>query len=396
MTSRLSYLLERYLNKTCTEQERQELAYLALDPDYEEEIRQILSKFYNQLEPSDDLTEEQSNSILNTILQSAPDQEIKATEAIPAIKATPRHTRLWRWPAIAATLLLAVAGVYLFNAGKSHTKQAIARIGQDIKAPAADKAMIVLGNGQRVFLDSMHQQTLSLQGNVQVTRTDDGRIVYQGSSESTVFNTLINPRGSKIVHLTLQDGTRVWLNCESAIKYPIAFSSKERLVEISGEAYFEVAHDASKKFVVLTGGVKTEVLGTHFNVNAYKDGRHTQVTLLEGSVRISNNNASSLLTPRQQASLNEAGKIDIAEDVETDEVVAWKEGTFNFDNLPLNSIMQQLVRWYDVEVVYDKVSGDKTFSGIFNRSDNISGILKTMELAGIHFKIDGRKIIVTE
>jgi ferric-dicitrate binding protein FerR (iron transport regulator) len=398
MSSRLNYLWKKYLAKTCTDAEKQELANIVLDSKYEEEIRLFLEQSWNELEPSNDLPAHRSDAVLHSILQSAEIQT--AEEAKPTAKI--RHLFAWRFAAVTASVLLIVgAGIYFLfnknlNGAQNKTALSFAKVQQDVKAPEVSRAMIVLENGKTVLLDSLNKENLSLQGSVSVAKTQDGQIIYKGASNEMVYNTLVNPRGSKVVNLTLQDGTKVWLNCESSLKYPIAFGGKERMVEIRGEAYFEVAKDPSKKFIVLANGVKTEVFGTHFNVNSYNDLGHTSVTLLEGSVKVSNKASSAFLTPGQQAKLNEASKVNVQDDVETEEIVAWKNGLFNFNSLTLQSIMQQIERWYDVEVEYDGIRSEKHFSGIFSRSENVSEVLKMMQLAGIKFKIDGKKIIVTE
>jgi transmembrane sensor len=431
MSSRLNYLLERYISKTCTESEKQELAHLALDAAHEEDIRLHLEGLYNSLEPLDDIPEQKSESILHSILQPVQRHSIENAGAGTSITeastsgsgisgsnkagsdtnesginesgragAGLKYLYTRRFASIAAAVIVLISAVafYLFNQqnkGKYRLNN-FANARQDIKAPDTNKAMIVLGNGKRVLLDSMQKQSLALQGNVQVIRTSDGQIQYKGNSGELVYNTLVNPRGSRVINLTLQDGTRVWLNCESSLKYPISFEDKDRIVEVKGEAYFEVAKNPSKRFMVVANGVKTEVIGTHFNVNGYNDYGHVNITLLEGSIRISNSSSSAILKPGQEAKLNEAGKIDIDKDIETDEIIAWKDGMFNFNSVPLPGIMKQIERWYDVDVVYDGSNSEKHFSGIFSRADNVSEILKMMQLAGIKFTIQGKKIIVTE
>lgn len=404
--SRLSYLLDRYLSKTCTEAEKQELAYIALDSKHNEEINILLEEYYSSLYPVDDLSDQKSASILHSILGSSQPFETRETDTLRETD-TPRRTGTaakqrqlfaWKFLAIAASLILIlITGGYFILYKKTtegRTKENFAHLKQDVKAPEINKAMIILDNGQKVSLDSMQKSALSLQGNVNVTSLEDGQVVYKGNSDKMVYNTLVNPRGSKVVHLTLQDGTRVWLDCESSIKYPIAFGEEGRNVEVRGEAYFEVAKNPNQKFTVTAGGVKTEVIGTHFNVDAYNAAGHVQVTLLEGSVKISNSASSAVLKPGQQGQLNAASEINIEEDIDAGEIVAWKDGVFNFNSLSLHSIMDQIQRWYDVQVVYDGVNTGKHFSGIFSRTDNVSEILKMIELAGVKFEIDGKKIIV--
>jgi transmembrane sensor len=377
MSSRLKYLLERHISGTCTDAEKQELAALVLDHEHEEEIGRLMEEIFNSLEATDELPEHRVESILDSILGRV------------------RYLNR-KYLSIAAAVIISIAIGMYYMPGKSKQTRIgdLSQAKQGIKAPETSRAMIVLGNGKTVAIDSLNKQALALQGDARVVRTKDGQIVYKGNSDEMVYNTLVNPKGSKVVDLVLQDGTRVWLNCESSLTYPVDFKDKDRIVEVKGEAYFEVAKNPSKKFMVVANGVRTEVIGTHFNVNAYNDLGHTHIALLEGSVRISNSTSSAILKPGQEGKLNGTGDIGIEKDIEKDEIIAWKDGMFNFNSLSLQGIMKQIERWYDVEVVYDGVTTEKHFSGIFSRADNVSEILKMMQLAGVKFSIEGRKIIV--
>jgi ferric-dicitrate binding protein FerR (iron transport regulator) len=220
--------------------------------------------------------------------------------------------------------------------------------------------------------------------------------VYNGEAASVVqYNTLTVPRGSKIVELTLTDGTKVVMNAASAITFPTVFAGNERKVAITGEAYFEVAHDKSKPFIVSKGDAQVEVLGTHFNVNAYDDEEAINVTLLEGSVRVTtlSKKQNVILKPGQMARIT--SKLELLPDVNINEVMAWKEGKFRFGEFAsIETVMRQLSRWYDVEVQYKgKVSGH--IGGTIERAANISQVLHILEMTGIvKFNIQGRKIIV--
>lgn len=392
MSPRLAYLLEKYLNKTHTEQEMQELAEIVLNSERDEEINKLLEKFWNELDASESMPDAVSRSVVQSILQTeAPQDCVRRSKVI----SMGNLKRLW----VAASVVLIVGtGLYLLfsSNGSDRDKKHVPVVARDVKAPAGNKAVIVMNDGSNILLDSISRAPISIQGNVSVTKTGDGRVAYKGTTDVIINNTLINPRGSKVVNITLQDGTTVWLNCESTIRYPIAFTGKERTVEITGEAYLEVAKDPSRKFIVIANGARTEVLGTHFNVNAYGDAGHTNITLLEGSIKVFNNGSTALLTPNQQAQLYSNSKINVINHVEASEVVAWKNGLFSFNSLPLKNIMQQLERWYNVTVVYENVTNDKHFTGIFSRSNNVSEVLKVMQLAGIKFKVEGEKITVTE
>lgn len=311
-------------------------------------------------------------------------------------KASVRKIPVWNRVAAAAIIILmfSVGGYFYFNKEGLRQVQTDNVVKNDVPAPKVTKAMITLANGQTVALDSISNGTLATQDDVKVIKNANGEIVYSGSANEVVYNTLSNPRGSKVVNLTLQDGTKVWLNAESSLRFPVAFVGSERRVEITGEAYFEVTKNASKKFLVDANGVTTEVLGTHFNVNAYVDEETLKITLLEGSVKVLKNNISIIIKPGQQARVSDA--IKIASAVDTEEVMAWKNGTFSFNRTDMSSIMRQVSRWYDVEVVFknDEVKG-KDFTGTVARKENASEVLKMLEMTGaVHFTIDGRKILV--
>lgn len=266
----------------------------------------------------------------------------------------------------------------------------------DVKAPESVNAVLTLADGSTLVLDSLVNGQIAHQGNTNINKLADGKLVYNGEAASVVqYNTLTVPRGSKIVELTLTDGTKVVMNAASAITFPTVFAGKERKVSITGEAYFEVAHDKSKPFIVSKGDAQVEVLGTHFNVNAYDDEEAINVTLLQGSVRVTalNKKQNLILKPGQMARIT--SKLELLPDVNINEVMAWKEGKFRFgDFASIETVMRQLSRWYDVEVEYKgKVSGH--IGGTIERAANISQVLHILEMTGIvKFNIQGRKIIV--
>ena len=236
------------------------------------------------------------------------------------------------------------------------------------------------------------------QGNVRIIKKPNGEISYTGNAAKEVtYNTLNVPRGSKPLGLTLSDGSQVWLNVGSSLTYPTAFTGKERKVRITGEAYFEIAHNANMPFIVQHNDVMVSVLGTHFNVNTYEDEADERITLLQGLVQVSKNSLSQLLKPGQQAKINhnETNEIKVLDDVNVDEVMAWKEGKFKFgENTDIGTIMRQISRWYDVDIVY-KGSINQRFWGSISKDVNVSRVLKILEATGgVKFKVEGNKIIV--
>lgn len=305
------------------------------------------------------------------------------------------------WLYVAATILvLLVTGIYLWSniSGPKENNASYALRNNDIK-PGIDKAVLKLANGKEVVLSNQSSGTLVNQGGITVRKEKNGSLNYiissAGKANATSgYNILTTPRGAEY-HITLEDGTNVWLNSASTLKFPVAFTNKERRVQITGEAYFEVAKYKHKPFKVVFNDQEIEVLGTHFNVNAYDDESDAKSTLLEGAVKITRNGKRQILTPGQQAVSTRNQRGFTVNKVDVQEVVAWKNGFFQFRNASLVSIMRQASRWYDVDVVYEKGFSPDEYGGRVTKYKNISELLNNLELTGtVHFKIDGRRVIV--
>lgn len=319
-------------------------------------------------------------------------QGIRKGKVIPLMK--------YATAAAAAVLLFFAINRFSEHAKKTQVTETLAvaeqRVVNDVKAPESANAMLTLADGSTLVLDSLVNGQIAHQGNTNIKKLSDGKLVYDGNAATEIqYNTLTVPRGSKIVELTLTDGSKVVMNSASSITFPTAFTGNKRKVTITGEAYFEVAHDKSKPFVVAKGDAEIEVLGTHFNVNAYDDEDAINVTLLEGSVRVSalNKKQNVILKPGQMARIT--SKLDLLRNVNINEVMAWKEGKFRFgESASIETVMRQLSRWYDVEVEYNgKVHGH--IGGTIEREANISQVLHILEMTGIvKFNIQGRKIVV--
>lgn len=266
----------------------------------------------------------------------------------------------------------------------------------DVFAPNTSRANITLGDGSVLFLDSINSGMLINESNVSVIKTKNGQIIYRGKTNIPEYNTLINPKGSKVQVLILSDGTKVWLNNESSIYYPIAFLGSERKVRITGEAYFEVAKDPKKPFKVdVDGKSEIEVLGTHFNVNSYRNEETINATLIEGSIKISALDSKIYLKPGHQAKINTIGKITIDDSPDLEEVMAWKNGRFFFgESLDLAYVMQQIARWYDLEVEF-REQIQAQIGGSIQRDVPVSQVFQMLEETGpVHFELKGSKVIV--
>ena len=314
--------------------------------------------------------------------------------------------RRWRLPAAAAAvaLIILASATFLFFSSK-YPQQQLAAVKQVKKkpktdfAPGGNKAVLTLADGSAIVLDSAVNGTISNQGKIKVVKLDNGLLAYSingqqvTENDAAFFNTISTPRGGQY-QVTLSDGTRVWLNAASSIRFPVMFAGKERKVEITGEAYFEVAKNKQMPFKVKANSSEIEVLGTHFNVNAYNDEAATRTTLLEGSVKIKKDNYSALLVPGQQSQVNINGEIKVVNNADIEEVVAWKDGLFILKKADIPSVLRQIARWYDVDIVYKGNVPPGRITGDMPRNMKLSKMLEVMELVGVHFKIEDNKVLV--
>jgi ferric-dicitrate binding protein FerR (iron transport regulator) len=301
---------------------------------------------------------------------------------------------IMRRTVIAAAVLLIIVGctLYYMSDQMRHNKAAVAGPGIEKTeiSPGRTKASLRLGNGQIVILDSAKDGLIAQQGAVNVLMSGGG-LTYEKNGRQTnmTYNTLYTHNGEQY-SLTLSDGTKVWLNAASYLHFPVAFTGRERRVEVSGEAYFEVANDPGRPFYVNSGGQEIKVLGTHFNINAYTNERIIETTLLEGKIRV---NEKVILLPGQQSRVRN-GAIDTRRKVDIDAVVAWKNGRFNFDNADISVIMRQLERWYDIQVVFQGSKTIDLFYGTIPRSASLEQVLRMLENNRVHYTLQGRRLTI--
>ncbi len=308
-----------------------------------------------------------------------------------------QRTLLWQRIAVAASVMMvATLAVMLY---KGDVKPRVPVAAMESERPAGtNSATLTLSDGSRISLDGLVGD-ITKEAGIKITNDAHGNVVYKVSAQNTAhhrpaaFNTISTPRGGQY-KIILPDGSQVWLNAASSLRFPVTFSDTDRNVELTGEGYFEVAK-AAKKFRVVTGATAVEVLGTHFNVNAYDNESACNITLLEGSVRVKNGMAGIVMKPGEQASVKPlVNNIQVNAGVDTEAVTAWKDGTFKFAGTDLKDIMRQLERWYDVEVDEDSMP-DKKFNGTISRDVRLSEVLAMIELtSNLHFKIEGRRIIM--
>ncbi len=399
------YLLRRFMEETCTPEEQAELFALlqheGSDLEWEESIQALLSE-----EPTD-------TNYDKTYWEPV----------IRKIVGRGRVRQMVWWKVAVAVCLLVVGWWFLVRGPGSGVGSEVGGPGtevvkHDVEAPDMNKARVTLSDGRTVSLDSLQNGLLADQSGVKLIKLSDGRIIYQSAESNSPsplvenglgdeVNTLINPRGSRVIDLTLSDGSHVWLNAGSSITYPVSFVPfvGNRKVEISGEAYFEIAHDKTKPFIVSTmppsggRGAEVEVLGTHFNVNAYDDEQDIKVTLLEGSVKVSTDDGrrSTVIRPGEQARVTDNGQLATDSRVDLEQVMAWKNNKFIFSGDNIQSIMRQLARWYDVTVQYEGAVPTDEFVGVISRSryENMSAILDMLaRTKTVRFRMEGRTITV--
>lgn len=386
-TNRLSYLLQRLHAGNASEAEEAELQQLLHNTGETQEA--ILRELFDATPANQPLfSHTTSEQLLNNILH-------------PPSQVVPIHRRKrMAMIAAAAALVIAIAGAWWFTQSTTAPAAGIVQQPHPAIVPGGDKAVLTLADGSTIVLDSSQNGLLSQQGNVKVIKVG-GQLAYDNAHNPTnqtagiAYNTLSTPRGGQYM-LLLEDGSKVWLNAASSIRYPTIFSTKERIVELTGEAYLEIAKNPTRPFRVMVRGMQVEVLGTRFNVNAYGDERTINTTLLEGSVKISiGGKEPKILKPGQQAQLTTAGSISIVEGVDLEEVVAWKDGLFQFNKADLHTVMRQIARWYDVDIAFEGNLPVRYFGGKISRNSNITEVLRVLQLSKIQARIEGRKLIVS-
>lgn len=355
--------------------------------------RQLFNGWYNSLSsvPQEPISEERLMAAKQRIFDGIDlgRQEVMARPAY----------RLWyKMVAAASVVVIVSAGIYFYRGNVA--KQDLDQVAMENRiVPGNDRAVLTLADGRQIDLTGAGNGELAEQGGVKVSKSADGQLVYEFSGAAKGakgYNMVSTPRGGQH-QVSLPDGSKVWLNAASSLRFPVSFASMpQRKVELTGEAYFEVTKDKDHPFLVASAGQTVEVLGTHFDVNAYGDGGKMKTTLLEGSVRLVGGNAARVLLPGQQGILYQ-NSLSVG-NVKTESAVAWKEGYFSFKNESLENIMSSLSRWYDVDVEYkDEEIRDDPFWGTVSRFAKVGDVLKVLERTGeVHFRIEGRKIIVSK
>lgn len=378
------FLLERYVNGTASEEEVKELfdelEKRKDDVAWEDMIAQMISETPKDPHYDESFWQPSIQKILAT-----------ASEQIPV-----RKMNRMKWLVAASVAVIAIATVYLLlpSGNQQHQTTTASTKAKDIE-PGHQGAILTLADHSQVLLDTIKNgSVLALQGGSSA-RVVDGSLVYDTKGSEITYNTISTPKGRQY-RVTLPDGTIVWLNSGSSVHYPTVFKGNERIVDITGEAYLEVTRNAKMPFKVnLENKTSIQVLGTSFNVNAYTDEPFIRTTLVEGSISVNNNKQHQKLIPGQQAQINGEDEIKVTE-ANISQVIAWKEGLFDFNNRDVKSVLREIARWYDLELVYESEPTVNDIVGKMQRNLALSQVMLTLSDLDIHYRIEGRKLIVSK
>lgn len=381
----LSYLLRQYRLSLLSPEEREQLLRAVADQGNEADILHWIEDEMDLVNTNTILPPERADQIFNAIL---------AQESIRTRKTRVRSIPVFRrWWAAASILVLLAAGTYFWtviNLNRSDKRSQPAMV-----AAGKQGAVLTLANGKRVELDSIKNGTVAIQGGV-IAKVINGELIYEGNGQEVMYNTISTSKGREY-HMKLPDGSVVWLNSMSSIRYPTTFTTKERRVEITGEAYFEVAASPQTPFRVYTNNhVNVEVLGTQFNINAYENEEVINTTLVNGRIRVN----SVIIIPGQQALVKnhkeDGGKPDsivsIVQNADIDKAIAWKNGFFNFEDVKLDDAMRQLERWYDIEVVYENGVPDIELEGKLSKGVTLNELIGVLADLGVNAQLKDKEL----
>ncbi|MCO5235500.1 MAG: FecR domain-containing protein [Chitinophagaceae bacterium] len=393
LTSRLTFLFNKYILQQCSAEEEEELMAFFADPANRERVGALIDGVIGSEDEGMVMNASKAASILENIIhpaqpESSPGKSVRLFDAP------------WKKMLAAASVALLIFSMSFLFWNSDHPEGETGQVFNSASAvvlPGGDRATLTMSDGSVVVLDSLQNGLLSQQGNTEIKKEGTSLIYRDAGSpvvKVPVFNILTTPRGGQY-RINLPDGSRVWLNAASSLRFPVAFSGNTREVELAGEAYFEIAHNQKKPFRVRVGDMRVEVTGTHFNINAYDDEKAIKTSLLEGGVRVTKNKVTRILEPGQQALWIKTGdKMEIDSSVDMNGVIAWKTGLFQFEGAEITTIMRQISRWYDVDIEYRSEVSKRHFEGKISRSAPLSDVLHILELNGLKFKVEGKKIIL--
>ncbi|MBV7533730.1 FecR family protein [Chitinophaga sp. sic0106] len=375
-------LLDKYLAGTISAGEKKHLEAMLASDQYRDYLESHIDHDWEQLPATPDKTDPVGEAIFSRI------QEHNAT-TVPV-----SSRRIWAAAAVAAILITGV-GLYI-TLKPSPAKQLVAANKPTDVGPGGDKAILTLANGQKVVLDSGRQGVILSQAGITVQKNGTGQIVYEvsGNNEAPVeYNTITTPPGGQF-QVVLPDGSRVWLNSCSSLHFPTSFKAKQRSVDLKGEGYFEIAANEHQPFNVTVNEINIQVLGTRFNVMAYADEEDIRTTLLQGAVKLWSNNQPLVLKPGEEGRFNrkQATMTTVAGNEE--EALAWKNGYFSFEHADLKSIIRQLGRWYDLEIIYEGALPEARFMGMISRNGPLSGAMNVLKGMGVNSRLEGKTLVI--
>jgi transmembrane sensor len=358
----------------------------------------LLEEYYKRLDASSNMElSDQEETELHRVMLYHIQTGIGNTVKVAVL--TPKWTfRLW-YAAASIMLMVSIGGYYYFNNTKPEVKIARSAV-QSTIAPGSNKAVLKLSNGKEIVLTGATNGVLASQGQTKVIKKSTGELMYDApepaitSQLKITYNTITIPRGGQF-QVVLPDGSKVFLNAASSLTYPTAFTGSSRNVELTGEAYFEVAKNKAMPFIVKSNGINVQVLGTHFDISAYQDDQMISTTLLEGSVRLNKGTATALLIPGQQGIITKESDAFIVQQANIEQVMAWTNGYFVFKDYNIKEVMKIVSRWYDIDVEYQGNVQAKKFGGTTSRYKDIRELLNYMKITGgINYKIEGRRVIL--
>lgn len=380
---RIAFLIAGYIRGTISEQDHDELDDWVNESDHN-------MKLFEELTDEDNL--EQNLAWMDQLNAAQSYQQLLKEGKFEKTAKKFRMNRVWM--AAASIIVIALVFLILQLLSKNKNTKESSMIADSTLQPGGNKATLTLENGAVIDLSLAKNGLINADSGITIIKTQDGSMVYEDDTivqSVSMMHTLTTPVGGQF-QVTLPDGTKVWLNASSSLRYPSHFTRDERIVQLHGEGYFEVAKKSHQPFLVTAGDSKVEVLGTHFNINAYPDEPFLTTTLLEGSVKVYNRSTSTLLIPGEQSSI-EGDAIHVS-NADTSNTVAWKNNEFKFTDAPIETVMRQVQRWYGAEIIYqDKVAHH--FNATVDRTEPIDQLLHYLEETGqVHFKLANKKIIV--
>jgi transmembrane sensor len=401
VNDKLTYLFQKQLLYENAPEERQEFMRLMADPVNEPQVNDLLINHWEAFEVSNDAATNifqpgQGEEILNTLLVKHVYPTLEAKKTVSIWPRELLRSRIGIAVAAAIATIIVATGVYFYKKPGASSVASLAY--QNDIPPGVQGATLTLADGRKIKLSDAVSGKLASEAGVEITKSSNGQLIYEikGSDAATAkINTLSTANG-ETYKIHLPDGSLVWLNAASSLTYTTNLDEHgKRKVKLTGEGYFEIAKDKTHPFIVETNGQQIEVLGTHFNVNCYQDEPGIATTLLEGSVKVTSENAQKIIKPGEQA-MNRSGVLSVRE-IDLDNVIDWKNGDFFLNHVEFKSAMRKVARWYDMEIIYDKsVPDNMEAGGWISRDKPLSAVLRSVELSGmVKFKVEGRKIYVT-